>query len=99
MPSVSNSATYCLINAFFGSVRNPDEVFFLPAMQLRRESAVVLCNSGIKSDGFRHMKRARRDKQNVSVRIIPYALLTVVPSMIGKISRCTPSRRHVRPVP
>ena len=51
MPSVSNSATYCLISAFFGSVRiRMKSSSFNDCNSTRIGSRP--CNSGIKSDGF-----------------------------------------------
>ena len=51
MPSVSINAMYCLMSAFFGSVRmrtNP----LCRRLRARRESGSAPCSSGMRSDGF-----------------------------------------------
>ena len=45
------------------------------------------------------MKRAGGDKENVIRLAGPYLVITVEPSTIGKMSRCTPSREMSGPPP
>ena len=55
------------------------------------------CSSGIRSDGFDRWKAPLPMNRMWSVRIIPYLVVTVVPSTSGSRSRCTPWRETSAP--
>src|SRR6185437_7837679 len=97
-PSVSSSATYCLISAFFGSVRMRTK-----SASERELSSTRIgkrpCSSGIRSEGLVVWNAPAAMKRMCSVRTIPYRVFTVVPSTIGRMSRCTPSRDTSGPWP
>ena len=57
------------------------------------------CSSGIRSDGLETWNAPAATKRMWSVRTMPYLVLTVVPSTIGRMSRCTPSRLTSGPWP
>ena len=53
------------------------------------------CSSGMRSLGLETWKAPAAMKRMWSVETMPYLVLTVVPSTMGRMSRCTPSRRDV----
>ena len=57
------------------------------------------CSSGMRSDGFAVWKAPAAMKRIWSVFIGPYFVMTVEPSTIGRMSRCTPSRETSGPEP
>ena len=50
------------------------------------------CSSGIRSDGLETWKAPAAMNRMWSVRTMPYLVVTVEPSTMGRRSRCTPSR-------
>ena len=90
-PSVESSAMYCLISAFLGSVRMRTNSS-RPSASSSTRIGNRPCSSGIRSDGFETWNAPAAMNRMWSVFTIPYLVFTVVPSTIGRMSRCTPSR-------
>ena len=57
------------------------------------------CSSGMRSEGLLTWKAPAAMKRTWSVRTAPYLVVTVVPSTMGRMSRCTPSRETSGPCP
>ena len=89
-PSVSSSAVYCLMRAFLGWVK-----IFMKSFSVRSSISTRIGNrpwsSGIRSEGLLIWKAPAARNNTWSVWTTPYLVTTLLPSTIGRISRCTPS--------
>ncbi|MCY1550469.1 hypothetical protein D9M68_867260 [compost metagenome] len=90
-PSVLISATYCLIRLASVSLR-----MRMKSSRVRAFSSTRIgrrpCNSGSRSLGLLTWKAPEAMNRIWSVCTGPYLVDTVVPSISGSRSRCTPSR-------
>src|SRR3990172_1852013 len=88
--SVFRSSTYCVIRAFWGSVRMRTK-----SSRVRGSSSTRIgnrpCSSGMRSAGLATWKAPAAMNRIWSVRTIPYFVCTAEPSTIGSRSRWTPS--------
>ena len=88
--SVLRSSLYCLIKLLSGSFR-----ILLKSSSFNASNSTLIgslpCNSGNKSDGFANWNAPEAMNKIWSVFIGPCLVLTVVPSMRGSKSLCTPS--------
>ena len=95
-PSVPRRSRYCRTSAFCGSVRIRRR-----SSSPREASSTRIgkrpCSSGMRSVGLLTWKAPAAMKRTWSVRTGPYFVETVVPSTIGRRSRCTPSRETSGP--
>ncbi len=91
MPSVFIKALYCLIRLAFVSVRIFTKSDFVKAFSSTRIGKRP-CSSGKRSDGFATWNAPEAIKRTWSVLTCPYLVATVVPSIRGNRSLCTPSR-------
>ena len=89
--SVASSATYCLIRLASGSVRMRLKSSRVSACSSTRIGNRP-CNSGSRSDGFARWNAPDAMNRIWSVFTGPRLVATVVPSISGSRSRCTPSR-------
>jgi hypothetical protein len=96
-PSVFSSATYCLINDASGSVRMRRRSSRLSAFSSTRIGSRP-CSSGNRSDGLEMWNAPDAMNSTWSVFTGPCLVLTVVPSISGSRSRCTPSRDTSAPM-
>ena len=90
-PSVSISATYCLISEASVSVRMRRKSSRVSALSSTRIGSRP-CSSGNRSDGFDRWNAPEAMNRMWSVLTEPCLVETVVPSISGSRSRCTPSR-------
>ena len=90
-PSVAISAMYCLIRLASGSVRIRRKSFFVKGCSSTRIGNLP-CSSGRRSEGLATWKAPEAMKRMWSVFTGPCLVATVVPSISGRRSRCTPSR-------
>ena len=95
--SVASNALYCFNKAFLGSVRIRSKSSLDKSFNSTRIGKRP-CNSGIKSLGFATWKAPDAINKIWSVLITPYFVFTWLPSTIGKMSRCTPSRETSPPL-
>src|ERR1700674_9653 len=90
-PSVASNCLYCSMSAFFGCVR-----MVLKSSFVRLASSTRIgnrpCSSGMRSLGLLIWNAPAPMNRTWSVFTGPYLVITVDPSTIGKMSRCTPSR-------
>ncbi len=91
MPSVASRAQYCLIRLASGSVRMRRKSSSLSALSSTRMGNRP-CSSGKRSDGLAMWKAPDAMNRMWSVFTGPCLVETVVPSMSGNKSLCTPSR-------
>ena len=89
---------YCLTSALRGSVRMRTKSSRVSGSSSTRIGKRP-CSSGIRSDGFETWNAPAAMNRMWSVFTIPCLVLTVVPSTIGRMSRCTPSRLTSGPWP
>src|SRR5579862_3649639 len=97
-PSVANRAAYCLVSALDGSTRIRTKSASVSGASSTRIGSRP-CSSGIRSEGLLTWKAPAAMNSTWSVRTGPYLVVTVEPSMIGRMSRCTPSRDTSGPAP
>src|ERR1044072_7875153 len=97
-PSVRSSSTYGLVKAFRGSLRMRTKSCLVKGSSSTRIGNRP-CSSGIRSAGLATWKAPAAMNRMWSVRTIPYLVVTVEPSTIGRRSRCTPSRETSGPRP
>ena len=94
--SVWSNALYCFIKLLSGSLS-----ILLKSLLVKASSSTLIgnlpCSSGNKSEGFASWKAPDAMNKIWSVLIGPYFVLTVVPSINGNKSRCTPSRETSPP--
>ena len=94
--SVFKRATYCLIKLKSGSLK-----ILLKSSLVNASSSTLMgslpCNSGSKSEGFASWNAPDAMNKIWSVLIGPCFVLTVVPSIKGSKSLCTPSRETSPP--
>ena len=99
-PSVASSAVYCLMSAFRGSRQDAHEVGRAQAARARRGSGSGPAARGSGPRAWTRGTRPAAMNRMWSVRTHAVAwCCTVVPSTIGRMSRCTPSRRTSGPWP
>src|SRR5215510_11117668 len=95
-PSVFKSSTYWRMRAFRGSLR-----MRIKSSRVKGSSSTRMgkrpCSSGMRSDGLETWKAPAAMNKMWSVRTIPYLVVTVEPSTMGRRSRCTPSRETSGP--
>ena len=89
---------YWRTSALFGSVRMRTKSS-RPSASSSTRIGNRPCSSGIRSDGFDTWNAPAAMNRMWSVRTMPYLVFTVVPSTIGRMSRCTPSRLTSGPCP
>ena len=90
-PSVPISALACFSSEWSGSVRMRRKSSRVSAFSSTRIGRRP-CNSGSRSEGLLRWKAPEAMNRIWSVRTGPWRVLTVVPSIKGSRSRCTPSR-------
>ena len=97
-PSVFSSSTYWRVRAFSGSLRMRTK-----SPRVKGSSSTRMgkrpCSSGMRSEGFATWKAPAAMNRMWSVRTIPYLVVTVEPSTMGRRSRCTPCRETSGPCP
>ena len=96
-PSVASSALYCLIRLASGSVRmrrKSSRVSGFSSTRIGRRP----CSSGNRSEGLARWNAPEAMNSTWSVLTAPCLVATVVPSISGSRSRCTPSRLTSAPM-
>ena len=95
-PSVARSAWYCSVSEASGSERMRRKSAGVSAASSTRMGSRP-CSSGMRSEGLEKWKAPEAMNSTWSVRTMPYFVFTVLPSMSGSRSRCTPSRETSAP--
>ena len=88
-PSVASNAWYCLIRLASGLGQDAPEVAAVERLQFDPDRQSP-CNSGKRSEGLAWWKAPEAMNRMWSVLTAPCLVATVVPSISGKRSRCTP---------
>ena len=95
-PSVASSAMYCLIRLASGSTRMRARSLSVSGLSSTRIGSRP-CSSGSRSEGLLLWNAPLAMNRMCSVRTAPCLVVTLVPSISGNRSRCTPSRETSAP--